>query len=148
MRTVKLLALGAALVAPIIAWGAAPLGRFDATVPGTVLDTVTRLRWERDVPMAPETQPMASARCNQRMLAGFSDWRLPTIKELASIVDEREARPALDTNFFGAAPMNAIVWSSTVQPGGAVWHLRENDGQILTADPATLGNFRCVRTEP
>ena len=146
MKTLGLFVLTALLLAPVVGWADAPRGRFDASVPGTVLDTVTRLRWERGVSTTTETQPMASTRCDQLVLAGFSDWRLPSIKELASIVDERAVRPAFDP-FFVSGPINSLLWSSTAHAGGAFWHLRD-DGQILTASSAAPGYSRCVRTEP
>ena len=43
---------------------------------------------------------------------GFKDWRVPTIKELLSIVDYERFNPAIDTNvFLGAVP--DYYWSSS-----------------------------------
>jgi len=47
--------------------------------------------------------------------AGFSDWRLPNVRELQSIVDYGEAAPALDPSFGPLPLMNpeGCYWSAT-----------------------------------
>ncbi len=37
---------------------------------------------------------------NDQGLCSFTDWRVPTIKELHSITDRKEYKPAIDTNYF------------------------------------------------
>jgi hypothetical protein len=49
---------------------------------------------------------------NDQQFAGVSDWRMPTIKELASIVDLGTYNPTIDSNFFPEI-MSAFYWSST-----------------------------------
>ncbi|KPA09677.1 secreted protein containing DUF1566 [Candidatus Magnetomorum sp. HK-1] len=49
---------------------------------------------------------------NQMRFGGFSDWRLPTIKELASITNKGKYDPAIDQAFFPNT-MSAFYWSST-----------------------------------
>jgi len=49
---------------------------------------------------------------NDANLGGFSDWRMPKVKELASIVDSRRQSPAIDTAWFPST-LSAFYWSST-----------------------------------
>jgi hypothetical protein len=79
---------------------------------GTVTDNVTGLMWQQD-PGRKMTYGQALAGARACRLAGYADWRLPTIKELYSLIDFRGRdpnirrgretgglRPFLDTNFF------------------------------------------------
>jgi len=53
---------------------------------------------------------------------GFSDWRLPTVEELLTLVDSRCEEPALNMGIFPQAPITAF-WSSTADadyPDGAM----------------------------
>ncbi len=60
--------------------------------------------------------------CEELTLAENSDWRLPNIKELESIVDETKYEPAIDTAYFSVEYNTEYVpvykrfyyyWSST-----------------------------------
>ena len=55
---------------------------------GTVTDLVTGLMWSQDY-YGKMTYSEAVAMVNGFSLAGYSDWRLPTIKELYSLIDFR-----------------------------------------------------------
>ena len=78
---------------------------------GTVTDLRTGLMWQRD-PGAKMTHAQAAAGAKTFRLAGHDDWRLPTIKELYSLMDFRGTDPRamsgdtsglrlfLDTNVF------------------------------------------------
>jgi hypothetical protein len=69
---------------------------------GTITDRSTGLMWQQDREI---TYPVsywgdALAYCENLTLAGYSDWRLPNINELQSIVDYNHFSPAIDINFF------------------------------------------------
>jgi len=49
---------------------------------------------------------------NSVEFGGYVDWRLPTIQELASIVDEERTFPAIDVNYFPNT-INSYYWSGT-----------------------------------
>lgn len=58
------------------------------------------------------TWDQARALTGAYTFAGATDWRLPNVRELQTLVDRARLDPAIDTNAFPAAP-NGYVWSST-----------------------------------
>jgi hypothetical protein len=79
---------------------------------GTVTDTRTGLMWKQDdeVTQLPWIDAIAYARTVN--FAGYTDWRVPTIDELASIIDE-SYKPTIDPVAFYSRAVPAY-WSSTV----------------------------------
>jgi len=68
----------------------------------TVVDSMTGLEWQRSA-LDPTgvTWKAALAYCEGLTHASRTDWRLPSIKELATIVDESDASaPAIDESSF------------------------------------------------
>jgi hypothetical protein len=62
------------------------------------------------------------AALNGADLCGFQDWRLPTRRELLSIVDYGTSNPAFDISAFPNQPnyyTNSFFWTSTVHSGTA-----------------------------
>jgi hypothetical protein len=106
----------------------------------------TGLTWQEDAPAATFAWADAKAYC-----AGLSDggpgWRLPTAKELVTIVDvTRAAPPAMDCQAFPAASASA-VWSATPVSGAAssAWAVDFREGYPLSVDTSTTLGARCVR---
>lgn len=62
---------------------------------------------------------------NQKKVAGRSDWRLPTVEELATVVERRCFKPAIDLKAFPYSPESGF-WTDTpvegVQPRAWVIH--------------------------
>ena len=81
---------------------------------GTVTDRTTGLIWQRLGSEQGMTWEDALKACADLNLSGRNDWRLPNIKELRSINDDRKVRPSLDGSFFPNAKAD-IYWSSTTQ---------------------------------
>ena len=92
---------------------------------GTVTDSCTGLMWiktpDTDGDLDVDTDDGmlfcdALTHCEALDLAGHSDWRLPNVFELESIVDYGSVLPAIDTAFFDVdpgAPTGNLYWSSS-----------------------------------
>lgn len=115
----------------------------------TATDFETGLTWERAA-SDPLVRNDAAARCTALQSTGVP-WRLPTIAELASIIDEEKVdAPRLDpiAFFTGAVEPNDWYWSSTgdaATPSAAAWCIRISTGnvsELLSPGPA---HVRCVR---
>jgi hypothetical protein len=96
------------------AMASAPAGQYVVST-DTVADTKTGLTWQRNVPAASYTWANASPYCASLSLGGFaSGWRMPTKRELESIVDRRVAAPGptIDGTAFPSTP-NTFFWTAT-----------------------------------
>ena len=78
--------------------------------------------------------------CENLVFAGQSDWRLPNIKELSSIIDRTHTSPAIDTVAFDQAEGNARYWSST--PG---WIVALAEGSVTVHSTNEEIFAKCVR---
>ena len=88
----------------------------------TVHDNVTGLTWKQGYEAGTLYWAGAQRACaalNAPMYGGYSDWRLPTIKELYSLWNGGEGWPYLDTNAFAhpTVDSHSIMWSSTKYSG-------------------------------
>jgi len=101
---------------------------------GTISDNVTGLMWEKDMGQK-MTLEEAIEKAESSRLGSYSDWRVPTIKELYSLSDFNgrsggEARAGdilfIDTDYFsqpignvelGEREIDAQTWSSTIYTG-------------------------------
>lgn len=95
---------------------------------GTVTDLVTGLMWQQD-DGDKITYAQAVDGARQCRTGGHDDWRLPTIKELYSLIDfngnSHARKPYLDTRYFrftwgdavGGRPIDAQYWSATAYLG-------------------------------
>jgi hypothetical protein len=90
----------------------APEGRYTLTA-DTVVDTVTHLTWQRVMAPTLLTEPQGVSYCQTLDAGSMTGWRLPTIKELQTLVDVRQIKPAIDTNAFPDTPPTGTFWSST-----------------------------------
>ncbi|MGD9975610.1 MAG: DUF1566 domain-containing protein [Desulfatirhabdiaceae bacterium] len=79
---------------------------------GTVTDTSTGLMWQHDTPDNTMTWEQALSYCENSTLAEYTDWRLPTLKELVSLVDYSRYNPTINTTYFPDTAAS-YYWSST-----------------------------------
>lgn len=111
----------------------------------TVYDPHTKLTWQRAVDSGSFTSVDAQRYCAALDAAG-GGWRLPSLKELMTLVDVTRVDPAIDTGAFPATP-SEFFWSSTpsLTPAGAAWGTNFNAGSAGASLAASMGRARCVR---
>lgn len=101
-----------------------PTSSFSVLTDGTVLAPKTKLMWMRCL----VGQTLINGVCTGSMslfawedalnaakaqtFAGHSDWRLPNIKELVSILEDRCSEPSLNSDLFPISDLFS-AWSST-----------------------------------
>jgi len=115
---------------------------FVANTNGTVSDTATGLVWQQADSGSGMTWEDALAYCEDLMLAGKSDWRLPAAKELQSIVNysrspDTTASAAIDPVFScteitneAGQPDYAFYWSSTTHSSWVTGHEGANASYV------------------
>ena len=80
---------------------------------GTVTDRAMGLTWQQSDSDQTHDWLGALKYCESLTLAGHTDWRLPNVKELQSIVDYTKNDPALDQRYLKQSDKKAWFWSST-----------------------------------
>jgi len=132
----------------------------------TVTDNRTGLMWKQCVegqtassgscsagPVAGTyTWAAATATCDGLEFAGYSDWRLPNIKELASIVKFQNTAPAIDTTYFPETTYSPAIngnyyWSSTTRVSYTPnkWVVSFTYGTVVDIGATFSRYVRCVR---
>jgi hypothetical protein len=117
---------------------------FIAVSDGTATDLQTGLMWKRCAEgqswqvagactgtAAGYTWQGALQQASAAIFAGHTDWRLPNIKELRSLVEDRCHSPAINSTVFPGTPSSGF-WSASVyanQPGDA-WLVSFNVGDV------------------
>ena len=137
--------LSVGLVTAVVGRASAPGGRY-AIVDGTVHDAKTNLTWQQVVSSTTYTQADAVSYCSTLGLNGAT-WRLPTMKELLTIVDLSVAPPGptIDSTAFPGTP-GAYFWSSTQYAGtaGSAWSVLFYYGFSYGNEVTDTSYARCV----
>lgn len=103
-----------------------PDSRFSDNHDGTVTDNQTRLMWKKcsegqdgidcnegEAKLFKYYSAMATAdEANKEAFAGYSDWRVPSLNELESIIEKQCLCPSINLRIFPNSPVKS-VWSST-----------------------------------
>lgn len=121
-------------------------GAFVDNGDATVSDTSTGLMWQQADNGAEKTWRNALSTCEALELAGQTDWRLPDIRELQSIVDDSNS-PAIPSAF---SVRGERYWSATTdaQFSGDAWYVKFDRGFAGNDSKGSLYRVLCVRGGP
>ena len=111
----------------------------------TVTDTATGLMWQQ-ISIPANSWEQALSYCENLSLAGYTDWRLPTPKELESVVDYSRYNPAINVTYFPDT-IASFYWSSTTYmyyPDYA-WGVNFNYGVCSSSNKGGGYRVRAVR---
>ena len=113
---------------------------------GTVTDNVTGLMWQQEDDDTERTWDEACSYCDDLTLAGYSDWRLPSKKELMSIVNYGTYNSSIDTTYFSGTDA-LFYWSSTTTAGppSYAWGVEFYWGLVDNRYNSSSYYVRCVR---
>jgi Protein of unknown function (DUF1566) len=122
----------------------APPCRYTPTA-STVFDKETGLSWQR-TNIASYSFDVAKDHCAGLSVGGLQGWRLPTLQELLTIVDESQTQPSIDpTAFPGTPPLG--FWSATpsATDPSQVWYVSFSGGYTDLHGTSSSQLVRCVR---
>lgn len=123
---------------------------------GTIVDNITGLMWQQ-VDGGEMTHENAIIYCDNLVLGGFTDWRLPTPMESFSILNHQNSNPAINTNYFSSSntPGAEYWWTSVFENNSTtkVWCTNSGGGignhpksETISAGGTKRFNVRAVRT--
>lgn len=139
LATACLLVCAAAVATPVVS-------RYFVDT-NAVIDKNTGLMWQRDHASSGMGWVQALQYCEGLTTDGYTDWRLPNMKELLTLVDESAASPAIDADAFPGTPASWF-WSSSAYP---YWAFYAYDvdfaaGDLSAYTHTTVNYVRCVRS--
>jgi len=114
---------------------------------GTITDQATGLMWQRsgsDKDLTYENAKAYIGELNRNKFAGYSDWRLPTVDELKSLLtSEKQSNdlyinPIFDKN-------QSWCWTSDTCSSGGAWYVGFGSG-FVGWDDGSYGYVRAVRS--
>jgi hypothetical protein len=116
---------------------------------GTALDLNTNLMWQREDDSIMRTWFEADNYCSEINLGGYTDWRLPSKRELIGIVNYGRFSPAIDRSSFPNTK-NTHYWtlSKMTCSDGDPWSVDFTSGYCNLLSPSTRAFTRCVRGGP
>ncbi|MBL0708396.1 MAG: caspase family protein [Sulfurimonas sp.] len=110
----------------------------------TVKDNYTGLIWQKTGSSSEMNLYNAKNYCSNLSQDGYSNWRLPTIKELRYLADRSTYMPAIDTKYFKSE--NSFYWTSSEYKGASseAFIVAFGTGRDFQINKSDDYNVRCV----
>jgi hypothetical protein len=111
----------------------APPNQYTVVATGEVRDNYTGLVWQQDYSSATMAWTEAAGYC-AGLTTGGHTWRVPSLRELATLVDEAQVAPAINRTMFPntkyGSKSNNWYWASHLAAGNATaaWAINFDDG--------------------
>jgi hypothetical protein len=120
--------------------------RFKDNGDGTITDNSTGLIWQKIQSANMLTWEAALTYASGLSLAGKTDWRLPNVKEIQSLCDEKLFKPSLNKLYFSGI-ISGNYWSSTtlVNSTTKAWDMNTDYGIVSYNEKNLKENVICVR---
>ena len=128
-------------------------------VDGTVTDTVTGLMWAKCQFGKSGDQCDTGGllvytwsgvldmvvTANDTYYLGYNDWRLPSVKELGSLV-ERSCQPPINSTLFPSTALSDY-WTASLHAGNSnyIWTISFNEGFVEASNKFGINRARLVR---
>lgn len=118
----------------------------------TITDMNTRLVWQKESDDTRRNWETANSYCSNLNLGGHVDWRLPSIKEVTSLVHYGKEYRLIDLNYFPntADPSMSMpyYWSSSTSANGpeGAWAVDFSNGEVGSYHTQGTGFTKCVRS--
>ncbi len=129
-----------------------------------VIDHVTGLQWQDNIEAKTVTKPWVTQAnydagrysdtsgdtavryCKNLSLGGYSDWRLPTCKELVTIIDYGRVLPALDPVFLNYTTHSYWTFTDNPSDNSKAYNVWFYHGEFTPKpNKNSIINVRCVR---
>ena len=114
--------------------------RYMAAAAGEIMDLATQLTWQQ--PPAPQPRAWADAKTYCAGLGG--SWRLPSMTELQTLVDDRQSPATIDPQAFPNTPAGVFWTSSPVAADIYAWAVDFSSGNTTNPDLSAANQVRCV----
>jgi len=116
---------------------------------GIIKDNVTGLMWQKDIAPGNYTLDEAGVYCKNLTLGGYTDWYVPTVRELTSLVDSSipQPGPTINAAYFPNTVASGY-WSSTTNASNTsdAWLVGFDFGVVRSHSKSTHYCVRAVRS--
>lgn len=113
-----------------------------------IYDNTTSALWQntKENSHLTMTHKQAKDYCSRLTIEQYSDFRLPTVKELQTLVDFNKRKPAILSAFNHVA--SDVYWSSTIDVyrNDSVWAVDFKTGSVKSTGTTYDRHIRCVQT--
>ncbi|MBH0185838.1 MAG: DUF1566 domain-containing protein [Nitrospira sp.] len=112
-----------------------------------VLDKETGLVWERSPPSTELIWSAARVECMSRTTGNRKGWRLPSVHELASLLDPTQSNPVLPVGHPFTNLRTGHYWSATenAENSTLAWFVNFFSGEVNGIDKTDTDYTWCVR---